>query len=138
MRNLTVYCDGGSRGNPGPSASAFVIYEEGKVVAKGSKFFPHSTNNFAEYNAVLLALEWLKGNKVNSENAKVLFTLDSELVTKQLNGDYKIKNEVLKTLAVKVKSLVGELGGNIFFTHTLRAGNAEADALVNLELDRSH
>lgn len=131
---LTVYCDGGSRGNPGPAASAFVVLRDGKMISSGSKFLGTNTNNFAEYNGVILALEYLKTNKVSEE---IQFVLDSELVTKQLTGVYKIKNETLRALAMIAKKTEVEIPGHISYSWSPREKNKEADRLVNEELDRN-
>ena len=64
---MIIYCDGGSRGNPGPAASAFVVTEDGKTIFKDSKFLGVETNNVAEYTAVLLAIEWLSDKKAKGE-----------------------------------------------------------------------
>ncbi|KKQ24896.1 MAG: ribonuclease HI, ribonuclease HI, partial [Microgenomates group bacterium GW2011_GWC1_37_12b] len=89
---IKIFTDGGSRGNPGPAASAFVVFENNKILTKEGKFLGNATNNIAEYSALLLAVEWLNKNKL-TENIK--FFLDSELIVKQLNKTYKIKNKNL-------------------------------------------
>jgi len=95
---LVIYCDGGSRGNPGLAACAFVAELKGKVLEKQSKFLNTNTNNVAEYEGVLLALNWLLKSKHAFKENNVIFFLDSELVVKQLNGVYKIKKPELQIL----------------------------------------
>ncbi|MEK7497288.1 MAG: ribonuclease HI family protein [Patescibacteria group bacterium] len=131
MRNFEIYCDGGARGNPGPAASAFVVYEDGKIIHKEGKFLGVATNNVAEYSAVIMALIWLK------EIASVTFFLDSELVVKQLTGVFKIKNENLKDLAIKAKTLKKNFSGKIIYKNLRREKNTAADSLVNETLDMS-
>jgi ribonuclease HI len=130
---MIIYCDGGSRGNPGPAAAAFVAYDNKNIkIYEDTKFLGTATNNTAEYNAVLLALEWLSENGTDD----VQIVLDSELVQRQLTGRYKIKNQNLFNLANKAKELIKNFDFDISFTHTLRTGNSEADRLVNVCLDR--
>ena len=101
-----VYADGGARGNPGPAgAGAIVRNEEGKTVLKVSEFLGHTTNNVAEYTAVLRALEGIR-DIAGAENAEVHVHMDSELVVKQMKGEYKIKHPNLKPLAEQVKMLI--------------------------------
>ncbi len=140
MKNIIkVFCDGGSRGNPGKSASAFVIEEDGKLIYSEAKYLGVETNNFAEYSAVLSALYWLKANKQELKK-EIIFILDSELVVKQINGDYKIKNKNLKIIFLKIKNILGGLfrfQGNqkIIFKNVSREKNKRADFLVNQKLD---
>jgi ribonuclease HI len=134
--NLKIFCDGGARGNPGPAAAAFVVYKNGKQTHKGSKFLGVATNNIAEYSAAILALEWLeKGNYEGVET--ISFVLDSELVTKQLNGLYKIKNEKLRQLITKAKELERKIKSRVTYTWSPRSKNKVADSLVNKELDEN-
>ena len=100
--SLKIFCDGGSRGNPGKSASAFVVEEKGSIIYSEAKYLGIATNNFAEYSAVLLALRWIKENKDILEK-EIIFVLDSELVARQINGVYKIKNKKLKEIFLESK-----------------------------------
>jgi len=131
---LTINCDGGSRGNPGPSASAFVVYEGEVLIHKESKYLGTNTNNFAEYTAILMAMGWLKKN-YQDEEAKVEFILDSELAVKQLNYIYKLKSPNLIPLFLSIKDIQKSITPEITFRHVLRNSNKEADALLNDELD---
>lgn len=138
MEKLIVYCDGGSRGNPGKSASAFVVKKNGKVIKSESFFLGIATNNVAEYRAVILALAWiLKTPSIKYQVSSITFFLDSELVVRQLTGVYKVKNKKLQELFVKIKHLEKQINSKIYFTSVKREKNVLADALVNQELDRN-
>src|ERR1700757_1779953 len=98
---FTIFADGGSRGNPGPAGSGAIVRDEnGKVIIKVSEFLGHTTNNVAEYTGVLRALEQLLVHVGgDAKNTKVVIKMDSMLVVKQMNGEYKIKHPNLKPLA---------------------------------------
>lgn len=133
MEQLTVFCDGGARGNPGPAGSGCVIETSaGKRRFLCGKYLGETTNNVAEYTAVKLALETAKTHF--EKGTRVDFFLDSELVVRQLNGDYRVKNPTLQEKAQEIKSLFGHFG-KITFTHVPRAKNAVADSLVNKTID---
>lgn len=131
---LKIYCDGGARGNPGPAAAAFVAIKGGKVLHEESKFLGETTNNQAEYKAVILALLWLAKEKGLAEK-EVVFILDSELVAKQVTGKYKIKNENLRNLFFAAKRLEKKIARKISYLYVPRVKNKLADFLVNRELD---
>lgn len=133
--NLKIYCDGGARGNPGPGASAFIVEKEGKVIFKQGKYLGRVTNNTAEYNGVLMAMNWLKENPFKPE--EIIFTLDSELVVNQLSGKFKIKNENLRNLFYAVKEIEKTLSIKIFYQAVPRHKNKLADLLVNQTLDEN-
>lgn len=137
-RELIIYCDGGSRGNPGPAASAYVVTEKEKVIDKGSKFLGRETNNVAEYSAVKLAIEWISQNldKLVFHDL-IIVNLDSQLVERQLNNVYKIKNEKLKIIYNEIKSLITNTKLNVRFVWNYREKNQLADSLVNFELDEN-
>lgn len=134
--SLVIHTDGGSRGNPGPAACAFVAQLNEEVVGSGSEFLGTKTNNYAEYRGVILALNWLIKNKNNYGIKEILFLLDSELVVKQLNGIYKIKKQDLLTLSLSVRKLVSEFSGKVIFKNVPREQNKKADLLLNQELDK--
>lgn len=146
MINLTVNCDGGSRGNPGHAGIGILIKKEKDVLGqmtgeldnqvKISKYIGEATNNQAEYAAVLEALKYLKENFAGIDIAAE-FLLDSQLVVEQLNGNYKIKNEGLKPLFWEVRELILALGGKIDFQHVPREENKIADELVNQAIDEA-
>ncbi len=125
-----LFTDGGSRGNPGPAAIGGVIYENDQEIAHFSKYLGTGTNNQAEYTALLTGLELAKKHKINNLQC----FLDSELVVKQLNKEYRVKDADLAKLFVKVWNLAQEFE-NVSFNHVRREFNKEADRLVNLALD---
>jgi len=136
--SLKIYSDGGARGNPGPSASAFVVFEYDKILHKENKYFENKTNNQAEYLALLMAVQWLVKSKIR--NKKLNFYLDSELVVNQMKGIYKVKNDQLKRIFLKIKNLEGELlknNNNLLFTSVKREFNSIADKLVNQAIDEN-
>jgi ribonuclease HI len=130
---ISLYCDGGARGNPGPAAVGVVVRGQGhKLITRISRKIGRTTNNVAEYSAVLAGLEWVLEN---TKNADVEFCLDSELVVRQLKGVYKIKDVKLKELFSQVREKIMALGREPAFHHILRSKNSEADKLVNQALD---
>ena len=134
---IIVYTDGGSRGNPGSAALGVVIKDEvGHTLKSYGKSLGVATNNEAEYSAVVSALQKLKAlfgkEKIKDMNVEV--RMDSELVKKQLNGEYKIEEERLFPFFIKVWNLKMDFGA-ICFTHIPREQNKEADLLVNKALD---
>jgi len=135
--DLVIHTDGGARGNPGPSACAFVVEMEGKVIAKGTKYLGVNTNNFAEYSAFVLVFDWLLENKEKILGKDIYIFSDSELVVKQLMGIYKIKNPTLKIINNKIIEQSKKLGMNIFYKNVFRSKNIIADSLVNEELDKN-
>lgn len=128
-----LFTDGGSRGNPGPAAIGGVLYQADKEIAHFSKYLGTGTNNQAEYTALLTGLELAKKNKVTDLQC----FLDSELVVKQLNKEYRVKDADLAKLFVKVWNLAQEFD-SLSFHHVRRELNKEADRLVNLALDNRH
>ena len=132
MKRLIIYTDGGARGNPGPGGIGAVIYDANKKkLAEVSEHVGHVTNNQAEYKAVIAALE--KAKELGAEELE--FYLDSELVVKQLKREYKVKNQDLAPLFLKIYNL--EMGfKKISFKHIPREMNKEADALANKAMDR--
>jgi ribonuclease HI len=129
--HLIVYSDGGSRGNPGPSASGFVVMDnQENVLHEGGMYLGITTNNQAEYHGVRLGLE-----KALSMGAKVVdFRIDSLLVVNQMNGMYKIKNRDLWPIHERIKELAKEFD-KVSFTHVRREFNQLADGMVNKILD---
>lgn len=133
-QQLLVFTDGGAIGNPGPAAVAFVVKDnQGKVLAEKGKYLGRTTNNVAEYTAVIEALKWIKNNLNKSVNAfKVInFFLDSRLVVNQLNGLFKVKEKKLRELVVEVRKEEQGVGGNVFYQYVPRQKNQRADFLVH-------
>ncbi len=133
---ILINTDGGARGNPGPAASAFVATDtSGNLHQKRGKYLGVATNNFAEYQGVVLALEWVK-ELVGERIDKIQFFLDSNLVVNQLNGNFKVKEGSLQKLFALVKQLEREVGVPISYSFVRRERNVEADKLVNETLDK--
>ena len=131
---LKVYSDGASRGNPRPSAIAFMILsEDEKILKRYSKYVGVKTNNQAEYEALMSALEF--ASKLTSQ--EVVCHMDSELVVKQLNEEYQVRNPKLKTLWLKVHELK-QIFKKISFLHVSRTNSyiQEVDWLANQALNR--
>ncbi len=136
--HFTIHADGGARGNPGPSGAGAMIRDEfGNSVASVSEFLGTRTNNFAEYEAVILALETLMkiiGTK-NARAAAIEVKMDSELVVKQMKGIYKVKHPTMKAQYARLMR-AGAVFKNVSFAHVPRAQNSDADALANEAMDR--
>ena len=128
----TLHTDGGARGNPGPGAIGAVITKGNEVIYELSKYIGKCTNNEAEYFAVLYGLK----SALNKNITKLEVFVDSELVVKQINGEYRVKNLRLKKIFDKVKKLQSEFE-KISFIHVKRNKNKRADALVNEALDQN-
>ena len=134
---FTIHTDGGSRGNPGSAAIGVVI--EGPDIGKKKygEYIGVTTNNEAEYQAVIFALKKLKqlvGN-AGAEKSSAVFYMDSELLVKQFNNEYKVKEENIQKLFLEVHNLRLDFE-KIEFKHVLRGKNTSADKLVNEVLDR--
>src|SRR5947207_2564173 len=127
---LTIFTDGGSLNNPGPSASAYVIYEGNKIIAEEGRFIGHATNNQAEYQALIFSLEKALELQKTLTFDKIGVIADSELLVRQVNGLYKVKNAAIREYIMKIRTLEGSLNVPMSYTHTLREGNQVADALV--------
>ena len=136
---LVIYTDGGSRGNPGPAAFGYVMYgADGAVIKRQGEAIGVATNNEAEYKAVVAALQKVKQvvGKEKLKGMQIEVRMDSELAVEQLSGRYKIENEKLQPLFMRLWNLRVELGmRNISFIHVPREENKEADRLVNEALD---
>ncbi len=131
---IVLNTDGGARGNPGPAGIGFVIKgEDEKLIYSHGQYIGETTNNQAEYQALLAGLEWIVEN-IEGEKEIVCY-LDSELVVRQLNGEYKMKNEGLKPLFEKIKKLIFVEELQTVFNHVPREKNKEADMLVNKAID---
>lgn len=132
-KKMFLYADGGSRGNPGPSAIGVVILDEKKKRIKDiSKYIGEATNNIAEYNAIIHGLE----EAINLGAQDLVIHVDSELVAKQLKGEYRVKDENLKALFEKAVGFLKRLS-SFEIKHIDRSKNKEADKLVNKALNLS-
>ena len=131
LKKVIIHADGASRGNPGQAAIGAVIKDErGRLIASVSRRIGRATNNQAEYRAIIAALE----EAVRLGKRQVDIRLDSELVVKQINGGYRVKNVILKPLCQQAKQLLGSLEG-FTIAHIPRRQNKEADKLANKALD---
>ena len=141
MNKYILYTDGGARGNPGPAAAGVVIYDAKlKEVDKFAHYLGVATNNQAEYQALILGLGRIQ--KIVSDSHKLAETpvevfMDSELIVKQLSGEYRVKNKGLKPLVAKVEELAAQFA-SIKFRHIFRDKNTLADKLLNIELDKHY
>lgn len=130
---VTAFIDGGARNNPGPAGwGAFIVAEDGTVLAELHGALGIATNNVAEYNGLLGALEWSIANGVRALSVKA----DSLLLVEQMNGNYKVKSDGLKPLHARAKLLAAKLG-KITYTHIPREQNKDADRLSNVGMDES-
>jgi len=129
---LVAHSDGGARGNPGPAGYGVVIKDEsGRKVAALSEYLGHQTNNFAEYQGLIAALEYALAH---GPKALKLIS-DSELLVRQIKGIYKVKNLTLKDLHARAKELIAQLDW-FSIGHALREHNQEADRLANEAMDK--
>lgn len=151
-KRLDIYCDGGARGNPGPAAIGFAVKTgSGRLLHQHAQTLGVATNNTAEYEAVIVALRWLKRlNAEEKQPTEIRFFLDSRLVVNQLIGNFKVKEERLKKAIVEIRKLEREIGAttgkpfdgisqkgrSIRYFLIPREQNSLADALVNQALDR--
>lgn len=132
-----IYCDGGSRGNPGPAAIGVILTDEkGKVIKEYAERIGRATNNEAEYESLIFALQKAKllfGGK-KAKTMEIEIRTDSEFVVKQMNGKYKILDRKIEQLFLKTWNLKIDFG-EVRFVHVPREKNWEADKLVNNVLD---
>ena len=143
--NLTVYTDGASRGNPGKSGAGVLILDENKrKTASLNKYLGISTNNEAEYKALIIALEFLSGMPNAAGIGEVLFLLDSQLLVNQMNGVYSVKSANILPLYNKAQKLLKDIKAalklkgsllKVTFRHIPRELNKDADKLANLAID---
>lgn len=138
---LIIYTDGGARGNPGPAGIGVVIRDEqNKIIGEYKKYIGEATNNVAEYKALILALEKVSNNPPplpspqGGEKLSLEIRMDSELIVRQMQGRYKIKEPTLKLLAEEVLKLIKSFH-QVQFKHVPREQNKEADKLVNEAVD---
>lgn len=137
MPDLIIFTDGGARGNPGPAGIGVVIMDSAeKVLKEFGEYIGETTNNMAEYEALVRALKAAKelfGTELCEKRIEV--RMDSELVVRQLEGKYKVKEPSLKEQFAKIATMRLEDAPNITFVHIPREKNARADKLVNAALD---
>ena len=133
MSKIVIYTDGGARNNPGPAGAGVVIFEGEHKVAEIKKFLGNQTNNFAEYEAVAVALTEAK--KRGFAKRLVEVRLDSQLVAEQLSNNYQVKEPTLWPQYMKVHNLLVAHFPSTIFKYIPREKNKEADRLVNEAID---
>jgi len=128
---ITAYFDGGARSNPGPAGyGVYIIDDQGNVLAELAASLGIATNNIAEYNGLIAALQWAVDHNLDAITIKG----DSLLIIEQMRGNYKVKHEGLKPLHMKARMLVMQIG-NVKFEHVPREKNKDADRLSNVGMD---
>jgi probable phosphoglycerate mutase len=129
---ITAWCDGGSRGNPGPSGYGVVVQDAQKqIIGELNDFLGRKTNNFAEYSGLLAALEFALAHR----HPRLRVISDSELMVKQIKGQYKVNSPELRPLYDEAKRRIAQLEG-FQIQHVLREKNRRADELANQAMDR--
>jgi len=136
-KKLIIYTDGGSRGNPGESACAFVVFNDQEIIHQQGIYLGKKTNNEAEYLGVLSSLKWLKTHQKKTDFDQVTWLCDSLLIVEQISGRWQIKNPNMRILRAECFQLLIELFPtlNYEFKHIEREKNTLVDALVNKILD---
>lgn len=130
---ITIYTDGGSRGNPGPAGyGVHIVSPEGALLAQLKGALPHATNNIAEYEALLAGLRWA----LERGETQLRVRADSELLVRQMRGEYRVKNAGLQPLYEEARRLAGRIG-RVTFEHVRREQNRDADRLANLAMDEA-
>ena len=132
MQTVIIYTDGGARNNPGP-AGAGVVIQDGTKKVELKKFLGNQTNNWAEYEAIILALSEAKKRGLSGREIEI--RSDSELIQRQLTNEYQVKEGTLWPQYIKVHNLLVAHFPHITFVHIPRAQNSEADRLVNEAID---
>lgn len=130
MMKLIIFTDGASRNNPGEAGAGIFITQDSMPIERIARYLGRTTNNVAEYSAAIIGLE----HAVRLQASSVKLCADSELLVKQLNGQYKVKNEGLKPLHARVKELIAKIG-SVEVQYIPRDQNREADALANKAID---
>jgi len=134
--SIVIYTDGGARGNPGAAGAGVVIYDGQKKVAEIKKFLSErQTNNWAEYEALILGLQEAKKRGLGGREIEV--RMDSELIVRQMTGEYQVKEETLWPQYMKVHNLLVANFPHSRFVHIPREENKEADRLVNEAIDEA-
>ena len=135
---LILFTDGGARGNPGPAAAGGIVTdEEGNVLDSFSRYLGVCTNNAAEYRALIEGLTRTRRICTAAPCGEVEVRMDSELIVKQMRGEYRVRHPQLKPLYEEARALVRAFPCPVAFVHVPREENATADRLVNEALDRS-
>ncbi len=134
MSKIIIYTDGGARGNPGPAGAGAVVLRAGKVLAEVSEYLGEHTNNYAEYEAIVLVLQ--KCVELGLEKSEIELRADSKLAVEQLSGNWKVRHPGVREQFNKVQELLKNFA-DIKFVHVPREENTDADALANLAMDKN-
>lgn len=136
--HIKIYTDGGSRGNPGSAAyGVYITDTQGNKIIGFGKTLGVTTNNVAEYTAVIAAMEWVYNHRDNfSQQLHINIFMDSLLVCSQVTGKWKVKSESIGNLLVNLREKQKQLQATVTYTHIPREKNQEADRYVNLALDK--
>ena len=133
---LSIYTDGGSRGNPGISGYGLVIYDQHQqIIYQESKFLGIKTNNEAEYSGIITALNWVHQHQTTYKFTKLNFFSDSQLLVRQFQGKYKVKSATLLPLFAQAQQLLIQINLPYTFTDIRRDSNQLADKLANQAMD---
>lgn len=136
MERVYVYTDGGSRGNPGPAGAGVYIANERGVIKEVAEFLGNATNNYAEYSAVLIALQCLEGlYKKKTKELQFILKMDSQLIERQLNNAYQVKKVELVPLFMAIHNMRVAHFPHLTILHVPREENKEADRLANKAMD---
>lgn len=127
---VVINTDGAARGNPGPAGAGFVVSKNGKVIESQAQYLGERTNNYAEYSALILALE----RALELKASRLIVKSDSELMVRQIKGEYKVKNKDLQVLFAKASRLIARLE-SFEIVHVRREENREADLMANRAID---
>jgi ribonuclease HI len=131
---LQVFCDGGSRGNPGPAACAYVVISSGHIIQEEGLYLGTTTNNQAEYQAVIESLKYLSSHPTSTNS--IHYYLDSLLVVNQITNKFKVKDIGLQQKLNEVNHYLNGLSKKVSFTYIPRENNSRADFIVNQTLDK--
>jgi ribonuclease HI len=136
MSKISIFTDGGARGNPGPAALGVFIEDENKQeLARIGERIGDATNNVAEYSAIVEGFNWALQNKDRFNIQSINFYMDSQLACSQLTGLFKVKNPKIREFVFEIRQKEAELKMPIFYSHIPREKNFMADSMVNLALD---
>ncbi len=136
MSKISIFTDGGARGNPGPAAlGVFIEDQTHQELARIGKALGETTNNVAEYSAILEGFNWALANKEKVGIESITFYTDSQLAYSQLSGLYKVKNAKIREFIFEIRKIEAELKIPVFYSHIPREKNSKADFMVNQALD---
>lgn len=137
-KKISVFTDGGSRGNPGPAAFGYVIREGNILLKAHGQTIGSTTNNVAEYSGILAALQWIADNRESiGEISGINMYMDSLLACQQLKGIFKMRKPHLAVFLIKIREIERKIKIPVYYEHIPREKNKEADSLVNQALDNT-